>query len=62
MMMQKMDSYKMTIIDLPMNIVYGICLFGFATMMAVRSLQVARVHWRRGYSVLERPETTIEDR
>jgi len=29
-MMQKMGSYKMTIIDLPMNLVYGVCLVGFA--------------------------------
>ena len=29
-MMQKMGNYKMTIIDLPMNLVYGVCLFGFA--------------------------------
>jgi len=61
MMMQKMGSYQMTIIDLPMNIVYSVVLFGFAAM-AVRSLWVARVHWRRGYSVLERPETTMQDR
>lgn len=61
MMMQKMDSYKMTIIDLPMNIVYGICLFGFAAML-VRSVQVARVHMARGYTVLERPESSMDDR
>ena len=61
MMMQKMDSYKMTIIDLPMNIVYGICLFGFAAML-VRSVQVARVHIARGYTVLERPESSMDDR
>ena len=24
--------------------------------------QVARIHWQRGYSVLERPESTMEDR
>jgi TRAP-type C4-dicarboxylate transport system permease small subunit len=36
-MMQKMGNYQMTIIDLPMNIVYGVCLFGFAAM-AVRSV------------------------
>jgi TRAP-type C4-dicarboxylate transport system permease small subunit len=58
-MMRKMDSYKMTIIDLPMNIVYGVCLFGFAAM-ALRSVWVLRQHWRRGYSVLERPETGLE--
>ena len=60
-MMQKMDSYQMTIIDLPMNIVYGVCLFGFA-MMALRSVWVMKVHVQRGYSVLERPESTMEDR
>jgi TRAP-type C4-dicarboxylate transport system permease small subunit len=60
-MMQKMGNYQMTIIDLPMNIVYGVCLFGFA-MMALRSVWVMRVHLKRGYSVLERPETTMEDR
>jgi len=59
-MMQKMGSYQMTIIDLPMNIVYGVCLFGFA-MMALRSVWVAGRHWQRGYSVLERPESTMED-
>ena len=60
-MMMKMGSYQMTIIDLPMNIVYGVCLFGFV-MMAVRSVWVLRVHLQRGYSVLERPETTMDDR
>jgi len=59
-MMQKMGSYKMTIIDLPMNLVYGVCLFGFACC-AVRSLQVLVINWRRGYSVLERPEIAIEE-
>ena len=60
-MMQKMGSYKMTIVDLPMNLVYGVCLAGFAGMF-LRALRVARIHWQRGYSVLERPESTMEDR
>jgi TRAP-type C4-dicarboxylate transport system permease small subunit len=60
-MMGKMGNYQMTIIDLPMNIVYGVCLFGFVAM-TLRSLWVARVHWKRGYSVLERPESTMDDR
>jgi TRAP-type C4-dicarboxylate transport system permease small subunit len=60
-MMQKMGNYQMTIVDLPMNIVYGVVLFGFAAM-TLRSVWVAKVHWRRGYSVLERPETTMDDR
>ena len=54
-MMQKMGSYQMTIIDLPMNIVYGVCLFGFAAM-AVRSVLVMRRHLKQGWSVLERPD------
>jgi len=60
-MMLKMGSYQMTIVDLPMNIVYGVVLFGFVAM-TLRSLWVARVHWRRGYSVLERPESSMGDR
>lgn len=60
-MMMKMENYKMTIVDLPMNIVYGVCLFGFVAMM-LRSLWVARIHWKRGYSVLERPDSTMTDR
>jgi len=59
-MMQKMGSYKMTIVDLPMNLVYGVCAFGFACA-ALRSVQVAIVNWRRGYSVLERPEILIDE-
>ncbi len=60
-MMQKMGSYQMTIVDLPMNIVYSVVLFGFAAM-TLRSLWVAKVHWQRGYSVLERPESHMTDK
>jgi TRAP-type C4-dicarboxylate transport system permease small subunit len=60
-MMQKLGNYKMTIIDLPMNIVYAVCMLGFAAMF-VRSFWVMRVHVKRGYSVLERPESTMEER
>ena len=60
-MMQKMGAYQMTIIDLPMNIVYSVVLFGFAAM-ALRSFWVLKIHWQRGYSVLERPESTMLDR
>ena len=59
-MMQKMGSYQMTIVDLPMNIVYSVVLFGFAAM-TLRSLWVAKVHWQRGYSVLERPDSHMSD-
>jgi TRAP-type C4-dicarboxylate transport system permease small subunit len=61
LMMQKLGSNsRMTMIDLPMNWVYGVCLVGFA-MMTLRSAMVARRHWHRGYSVLERPESDIND-
>ena len=59
-MMQKLGNYRMTIIDLPLNVVYSVCMFGFAAMF-VRSLWVMRVHLRRGYTVLERPESTMLD-
>lgn len=60
-MMEKIGNQtRMTIVDAPMNIVYGVCLLGFAAM-TFRSAQVARTHWRRGYSVLERPESTLSD-
>ena len=62
MMMLKLGSNsRMTMVDLPMNWVYGVCLFGFA-VMALRSVQVAWIHHRRGYSVLERPESEMQDR
>lgn len=61
MMMLKLgNNSRMTMVDLPMNWVYGTCLVGFA-MMTVRSVLVARRHWQRGYSVLERPMTDIHD-
>jgi len=60
-MMAKMSGQMMTIVDVPINVLYGVCLFGLV-MMALRSIWVARVHWRRGYSVLERPLTSMDDR
>jgi TRAP-type transport system small permease protein len=62
MMMLKLGSNsRMTLVDLPMNWVYGVCLLGFAAM-TLRSVQVAWIHRRRGYSVLERPESHMQDR
>ncbi len=60
-MMDKLGSYKMTIIDLPMNIVYGVVMVGFAAM-CLRAIWVASVHWQRGYTVLQRPESEMTDR
>ncbi len=59
-MMTRMGAQQMTIVDLPMNIIYGICGLGFAAC-AVRSVQVAIENWQRGFSVLERPEHMIEE-
>ena len=61
MMMKIGNQTRMTLVDLPMNVVYALCVFGFAAM-AWRSLQVLRIHWKRGYSVLEQPESTLSDR
>ena len=60
-MMLKLGTARMTIVDLPMNLVYGVCAFGFAAMFA-RSIWVLRVHMKRGYTVLERVESTMDDR
>ena len=61
MMMLKLgNNSRMTMVDLPMNWVYAVCLLGF-TMMTVRAVMVARRHYQRGYSVLERPMTEITD-
>lgn len=61
MMMLKLGSNsRMTMVDLPMNWVYGVCLVGFA-MMAFRAVLVARRHYQRGWSVLERPMTEMTD-
>jgi TRAP-type C4-dicarboxylate transport system permease small subunit len=62
MMMLKLGSNsRMTMVDLPMNWVYGVCLVGFAAM-AFRSVQIALFHRRRGYTVLERPESSMDDK
>ena len=61
MMIKIGNQTRMTVVDAPMNIVYGVVLLGFVAM-TFRSLQVAAVHWRRGWSVLERPMTTLADR
>jgi TRAP-type transport system small permease protein len=61
MMMKLGSNSRMTLVDLPMNWVYGICLAGFAAM-TLRSIQVAWIHHQRGYSVLERPESHMQDR
>ena len=53
LLMQKMGNYQMTIVNLPMNIVYGVVLLAFV-LMTWRSLWVMWRHWQQGFSVLER--------
>jgi TRAP-type C4-dicarboxylate transport system permease small subunit len=60
-MMEKFGNYKMTIVDLPMNLVYGVVLVGFAAM-CIRAIWVMKIHWQRGYTVLQRPESEMTDR
>jgi TRAP-type C4-dicarboxylate transport system permease small subunit len=60
MMLKIGNQTRMTIVDAPMNIVYGVVLLGFVAL-TLRSIQVAFRHWRRGWSVLERPMTSLTD-
>ncbi len=55
-LMGKIGRQQMSIIDWPIGLVYGVVLFGFA-LMCFRAVTAAIKHWRRGFSVLERPET-----
>jgi TRAP-type transport system small permease protein len=58
-LMQKIGSSRMAIIDWPIGIVYGFVALGFA-LMTWRAVTVAIESWRRGASVLERPELADE--
>jgi TRAP-type C4-dicarboxylate transport system permease small subunit len=53
--MSLIEGETMTTVNLPKNLVYGAVCIGFI-LMFVRSVQVAVENWRRGYSILERPE------
>ena len=60
-LMAKIGSSRMAVVDLPIGLLYGFVALGFA-LMTWRALGVARDNWRRGYSVLERPELADEMR
>jgi TRAP-type transport system small permease protein len=55
LLITKIGNSRMAIIDWPIGILYGFVGFGFA-LMTWRAIEVARDNWKRGYSVLERPE------
>jgi TRAP-type C4-dicarboxylate transport system permease small subunit len=59
LLLQRIGSQPMAVIDLPVGWVFAAMLFGFS-LMFLRSLQVAWRHWKQGYSVLERPEFGTE--
>jgi TRAP-type C4-dicarboxylate transport system permease small subunit len=59
LLMQKIGSSRMAIIDWPIGILYGFVMLGFV-LMTWRALGVAAANWKRGYSVLERPELADE--
>jgi TRAP-type C4-dicarboxylate transport system permease small subunit len=53
--MEIVEGETMTTIMLPKNLIYGCVFIGFI-LMFIRSVQVSFENWRRGYSILERPE------
>lgn len=59
LLLERIGDQRMAIVDLPMGLVFGAMLFGFA-LMTMRSLQVTWRHWKQGFSVLERPEIALE--
>jgi TRAP-type C4-dicarboxylate transport system permease small subunit len=60
-LMQKIGSSRMAIVDWPIGILYGFVCAGFV-LMTWRAIGVALANWKRGYSVLERPELADEAR
>ena len=55
MLMQRIGSQRMAIVDLPIGLMYGAVLAGFV-LMTWRALGVAYINWKRGVSILENPE------
>jgi TRAP-type C4-dicarboxylate transport system permease small subunit len=51
----RMQNLQMTVVDLPMSYVYALVAAGFA-LMTYRAVVLTAEHWRRGFSVLERPD------
>jgi TRAP-type C4-dicarboxylate transport system permease small subunit len=59
-LIDKIGSSRMSVVDLPMGLVYAFVLIGFA-LMTLRALQSALRDWKRGSGVLERPELADAD-
>ena len=58
-LIDRIGSSRMAIVDLPIGIVYGFVAAGFA-LMTWRATGVGWANWKRGASVLERPELADE--
>lgn len=59
LLIMKIGSSRMAIIDWPIGILYGFVGIGFA-LMTWRAIGVAIDNWKRGWSVLELPELSGE--
>jgi TRAP-type C4-dicarboxylate transport system permease small subunit len=59
-LMAIIGSDEMTMIKLPMNVVYYFVLGGLI-VSAIRSVQVTLDNWRQGYSILENPEAYMDE-
>ena len=60
-LMMKIGGSRMAIIDWPIGILYGFVCAGFV-LMTWRAVDVGIANWKRGYSVLEKPELADEAR
>lgn len=58
-LMRKIGDQRMAIIDWPIGILYAFVAAGFA-FMTWRAIEVGIANWKRGASVLERPELADE--
>jgi TRAP-type transport system small permease protein len=54
LLVPRMHNLQMTVVDVPMSIIYGFVAAGFV-LMTLRAVQVTLRHWKQGWSVLERP-------
>jgi len=54
-LLTRIGGQQMSVVNLPIGLVYGVVLLGFA-LMTWRSIDVAVANWRRKASVLEKPE------
>jgi len=60
-LIRKIGGQRMAIIDWPIGILYGFVVAGFV-LMTYRAIGVGIANWKRGASVLERPELADEAR